>query len=98
LEQVGGCFRRAYATGAAFHATLQTGAGARPAGGRGEEKRAELTVLPDLLDGLDLEGCLASLDALACRPEIAGRIVGRGGDYLLTLRDNRRRVHAEVNG
>jgi predicted transposase YbfD/YdcC len=61
-----------------------------------EEKRGELTVLPDLLDGLDLEGCLVSLDALACRPEVAERIVGRGGDYLLTLKGNRKRAHAEV--
>ncbi len=63
-----------------------------------EEKRGELTVLPDLLDGLDLEGCLVSLDALACRPEIAERIVGRGGDYLLALKGNRRKAHAEVKG
>ncbi len=61
-----------------------------------EEKRGELTVLPELLDGLDLEGCLVSLDALACRPEIAGRIVGRGGDYLLALKGNQRKAHAEV--
>src|SRR3954452_20888147 len=61
-----------------------------------EEKRGELTVLPELLDGLDLEGCLVSLDALACRPEIAGRIVGRGGDYLLALKGNRKKAHAEV--
>ena len=44
-----------------------------------EEKRGELAALPGLLDGLDLEGCLVSLDALACRPEIAQQIVGRGG-------------------
>jgi predicted transposase YbfD/YdcC len=37
-----------------------------------------------------------SLDALACRPEVAERIVGRGGDYLLTLKGNRKRAHAEV--
>src|SRR5918995_6463120 len=39
-----------------------------------EEKRGELTVLPELLDGLDLRGCLVSLDALACRPGVAARI------------------------
>jgi predicted transposase YbfD/YdcC len=61
-----------------------------------EEKKGELTVLPELLDGLDLRGCLVSLDALACRPEIAERIVGRGGDYLITLKGNQRKVHAEV--
>src|SRR5919199_1001662 len=61
-----------------------------------EERRGEPTVLPELLDGLELEGCLVSLDALACRPGIAGRIVGRGGDYLLALEGNRRKAHAEV--
>jgi predicted transposase YbfD/YdcC len=61
-----------------------------------ESKGGELAVLPDLLDGLDLRGCLVSPDALACHPEVAGRIVGRGGDYLLTLKGNRKKAHAEV--
>jgi predicted transposase YbfD/YdcC len=61
-----------------------------------EEKRGELAVLPELLDGLDLAGCLVSLDALACQPEIAGRILDRGGDYLLALKGNRQKAHAEV--
>ena len=37
-----------------------------------------------------------SLDALACRPEIAERIMGRGGDYLLAIKGNRKKAHAEV--
>jgi predicted transposase YbfD/YdcC len=61
-----------------------------------ETKGGELAVLPELLDGLDLRGCLVSLDALACRPEIAERITTRGGDYLLILKGNRKKVHAEV--
>jgi predicted transposase YbfD/YdcC len=61
-----------------------------------EGKGGELAVLPELLDGLDLRGCLVSLDALACQPAIAGRIVDQGGDYLLALKGNRRKAHAEV--
>src|SRR4051795_12239663 len=61
-----------------------------------ETKGGELAVLPDLLDGLDLEGCLVSLDALACQPEVAERILGRGGDYLLALKGNRKKAHVEV--
>jgi predicted transposase YbfD/YdcC len=61
-----------------------------------EAKQGELAVLPELLDGLDLGGCLVSLDALACQPEIAGRILDRGGDYLLALKGNRKKAHAEV--
>src|SRR3954447_265442 len=61
-----------------------------------DAKRGELSVLPDLLDGLDLRGCLVSLDALACRSEIAGQITDRGGDYLLALKGNQTKAHAEV--
>jgi predicted transposase YbfD/YdcC len=61
-----------------------------------ETKGGELAVLPELLDGLDLAGCLVSLDALACQPGIAGRIVDQGGDYLLALKGNRKKAHAEV--
>jgi predicted transposase YbfD/YdcC len=61
-----------------------------------ETKGGELAVIPELLEGLNLEGCLVSLDALACHPEVAGRIVGRGGDYLLVLKGNRKKAHAEV--
>jgi predicted transposase YbfD/YdcC len=61
-----------------------------------ETKGGELAVLPELLDGLDLAGCLVSLDALACLPGIAERVVGRGGDYLLALKGNRGKAHAEV--
>ncbi len=31
-----------------------------------------------------------------CQPEIAGRILDRGGDYLLALKGNRKKAHAEV--
>src|SRR3982751_6754449 len=40
-----------------------------------ESKGGELAVLPELLDGLDLAGCLVSLDALACQPAIARHVV-----------------------
>jgi predicted transposase YbfD/YdcC len=59
-------------------------------------KRGELTALPELLDSLDLRGCLVSLDALACRPEIAGQITARGGDYLLALKGNQKKAHTAV--
>ena len=61
-----------------------------------ETQGGELAALPELLDGLDLRGCLVSLDALAGRPELAERIVSRGGDYLITLKGNQRKVHTEV--
>ena len=61
-----------------------------------EAKKGELSVLSGLLDGLDLRGCLVSLDALACRPEVAEQITAHGGDYLLALKANRKKAHAAV--
>jgi predicted transposase YbfD/YdcC len=61
-----------------------------------EAKGGELAILPELLDGLDLRGCLVSLDALACKRTVAEQITARGGDYLLSLKANQKKAHAEV--
>jgi hypothetical protein len=61
-----------------------------------DDKSGELSALPAVLDGLHLDGCLVSLDALSCRREVAEHIVSRGADYLLTLKGNQGRVHDEV--
>jgi predicted transposase YbfD/YdcC len=59
-------------------------------------KRGELSVLPELLESLQLEGCLVSFDALACRREIAERVVARGGDYLITLKAHQGKAYGEL--
>jgi predicted transposase YbfD/YdcC len=61
-----------------------------------DDKGGEPAALPTLLDGLHLDGCLVSLDALSCRREVASHIVSRGADYLLTLKGNQGKVHDEV--
>jgi predicted transposase YbfD/YdcC len=37
----------------------------------------EITAIPELLDALDLHGCLVTLDAMGCQKEIAQRILAR---------------------
>ena len=61
-----------------------------------DDKGGETSALPAVLDGLRLDGCLVSLDALSCRREVAEHILARGADYLLTLKANQGRVHDEV--
>ncbi len=61
-----------------------------------DDKGGEPAVLPALLEGLALDGCLVSLDALSCRREVAAQITARGVDYLLTLKGNQGRAYAEV--
>lgn len=60
------------------------------------EKSNEITALPDLLEMLDLEGSIASLDAMGAQTAVADQIVGQGGDYLLALRGNQGDTHKEV--
>ena len=62
------------------------------------DKGGEPAVLPDLLTGLDLRGALVSLDAASCHPTTAEAITGRGADYLIALKGNRRGVQAAVRG
>ena len=61
-----------------------------------DDKGGEAAVLPTLLDGLHLDGCLVSLDALSCRRGVARHIVSRGADYLLALKANRQKAYAAV--
>jgi predicted transposase YbfD/YdcC len=52
------------------------------------EKSNEITAIPLLLDLLDLKGALVTIDAMGCQTEIAQKIVERGGDYVLTVKEN----------
>lgn len=52
------------------------------------EKSNEITAIPELLELLDLGGCIVTIDAMGCQKAIAAKIVERGGDYVLQLRDN----------
>jgi predicted transposase YbfD/YdcC len=48
----------------------------------------ELAAVGPLLDLLDLEGRVVTLDALGCQKEIAAKIRGNKGDYVASLKDN----------
>jgi Transposase len=43
-----------------------------------DEKENEIVVIPKLLDQLELEGALVSIDAIACNPSIAQSIIEAG--------------------
>ena len=53
-----------------------------------EEKSNEITVIPLLLELLDLKGATVTIDAMGCQKEIAAKIIEGKGDYLLALKDN----------
>lgn len=51
-------------------------------------KGHEIPAIKALLDTLALKGCIVTLDAIGCQTEIAQKILDRGGDYLLAVKDN----------
>ena len=61
-----------------------------------DEKSNEITAVPKLLEMLSLKGTIVTVDALNCQRDIAGQIVGQGGDYALALKGNQGTLHADV--
>ena len=61
-----------------------------------EEKSNEITAIPALLDLLDVEGCIVTIDAMGCQKAIAKKIVDGGGDYVFGLKGNQAMLHIEV--
>jgi predicted transposase YbfD/YdcC len=59
-------------------------------------KSNEITPIPELLDTLQLDGCIVTLDAMGCQKEIAERIRAKGADYLLVLKANHGRAFEAV--
>ncbi len=52
------------------------------------EKSNEITAIPELLQLLELKGCLVTLDAMGCQRKIAQTILDKEADYLLAVKGN----------
>lgn len=61
-----------------------------------EEKSNEITAIPELLSMLDLEGSVVTIDAMGCQKDIAAKIAGGKGQYLLGLKGNQEGVFEAV--
>jgi predicted transposase YbfD/YdcC len=60
------------------------------------EEGSEITALQLLLRHLHLAGTVVSMDAAHAQQETLGAIITRGGDYLVSLKENQPTAHAEV--
>jgi predicted transposase YbfD/YdcC len=61
-----------------------------------DEKSNEITAIPALVERLELDGALVSIDAMGCNPTIAGSILDAKADYLLAVKDNQPTLHADI--
>jgi predicted transposase YbfD/YdcC len=59
-------------------------------------KGQELSGIEKLLDLLDLEGAVVSIDALGCNKHIAGKIREAKADYVLQAKENQPTLHGKI--
>jgi hypothetical protein len=55
-----------------------------------DEKSNEIPAIPQLLDLIDVEGAVVTIDAMGCQTEIAEKIISKKADYCLALKGNTR--------
>ncbi len=63
---------------------------------RTAEKSNEITAIPELLSTLKLKGCIVTIDAMGCQKAITEKIKDLGGDYVVGLKGNQGKLHAEA--
>jgi len=60
------------------------------------DKSNEITAIPELLQLLDISGCIVTIDAIGTQTEIAETIVAGGGDYLLAVKENQGHLFEDI--
>ena len=61
-----------------------------------DDKSNEITAIPRLLELLDVQGALVTIDAMGCQKAIAQKIVDQGGHYALTVKDNQEHLLQDI--
>lgn len=61
-----------------------------------ETKSNEITAIPEILDLLDIKGCIITIDAMGTQKAIAKKIIEKEADYILAVKDNQKALRLEV--
>lgn len=60
------------------------------------EKSNEIVAIPKLLEMLEIEGAIITIDAMGCQRDIAQKIIDKKADYLLALKGNQGSLREDV--
>ncbi len=63
---------------------------------RVDEKSNEITAIPKLLDALELNGTVVTIDAMGCQRAIAEKIIEKKADYILAVKENQGHLLEEI--
>ena len=62
-----------------------------------DSKSNEIVAIPELLDVLDVNNSVVTIDAIGTQKSIASQIIEAGGDYMLSLKANHKNAYNQVN-
>jgi predicted transposase YbfD/YdcC len=61
-------------------------------------KSNEITAIPELLEMLEVAGCIVTIDAMGCQTAIAAKVVEKEADYVLAVKGNQGNLFEDVVG
>jgi predicted transposase YbfD/YdcC len=61
-----------------------------------DAKSNEIAAIPQLLEQIDLDGTLITIDAMGCQRDIVERIVAGGGDCVIAVKDNQPKLFTAI--
>ena len=60
------------------------------------DKSNEIPAIPQLLDALEVSGCIVTIDAMGCQTDIAQTVVDSDADYVFALKSNQGQLYEDV--
>ncbi|NER40190.1 MAG: ISAs1 family transposase [Oscillatoria sp. SIO1A7] len=61
-----------------------------------DDKSNEITAIPALIEMLDIQDSIITIDAMGCQKKIASLLINKKADYVLGLKGNQGNIHKEV--
>jgi len=63
-----------------------------------EDRSNEITAVPQLLEMLEISGCIVTTDAMNCQVETAKKVIENDADYVFVVKDNQPRLLEAIQG
>ena len=61
-----------------------------------DDKSNEITAIPDLLDLIEIEGAIVTIDAIGTQETIVNKIVDKGGHFVLKVKKNQKELLRQI--
>ena len=61
-----------------------------------EDKSNEITAIPELLNLLDIDGCVITIDAIGTQTKIMDKIIEKGSNFVLPIKMNNKGMNKEI--